>query len=345
MANEWASTRDYQRSALAAGGTPLLLQNGQMRCPACQHENGPNANFCEECGTRLARACSACDTELNLAARTCPECGAPVAEVSRTTELQTRRIADYTPKYLAEKILQSKTALRGEHKQVTVLFCDVVASTPLASALGAESMHVLLSDFFAVALTEVHRFEGTVKQFLGDGFMAIFGAPLAYEDHAGRAGLAALAIRDAVARARSERALPGWSDVQVRMGLNSGQVVVGAIGDDLRMDYTASGETTHIAARLQGIADPGEILCGEATVTAGRNALHVERMTPVTVKGVHHPLAHYRLVSALEHTERVPQRWTVLGVRNRRRSEGRSHCRLKCYGISNVQGRAGCRLR
>lgn len=279
-----------------------------MNCAACLHDNKPEARFCEACGSSLTRSCAECGESLSSQARFCSSCGAAVATRVTADPSHPRAVADYTPKHLADKILRSKSAIQGERKQVTVLFCDMVESTALAGTLGAESMHALLSDFFAVALAEVHRFEGTVNQFLGDGFMAIFGAPLAYEDHAARAGLAALAIQNAIAGARDAGSLPGWPDVKVRMGLNSGQVVVGAIGDDLRMDYTASGDTTHLAARLQSVAAPGEILCGAATVTAARDALVVEALSHITVKGIVESITPHRLIDALEHTGRVAER-------------------------------------
>ena len=155
-----------------------------------------------------------------------------------------------TPKHLAEKILASRRALEGERKRVTVLFCDIVGSTALAERLGEEPMHALINQFFVLTLAEVHRYEGTLSHFLGDGFMALFGAPVAHEDHARRAVLAALAIQ------RSIKALPADTgssqpvELSVRIGLNSGLVVVGNIGDNLRMDYTAIGDTSNIAARL-----------------------------------------------------------------------------------------------
>ena len=147
----------------------------------------------------------------------------------------------YTPPHLAEKILTSRSALEGERKQVTVLFCDITNSTPLAERLGPEAMHTLLNHFFELALAAIHRYEGTINQFLGDGFMALFGAPIAHEDHARRAVLAALDIQ----RALHERRGDDTSSIQVRLGLNTGLVVVGAIGDNLRMDYTAVGDTTN----------------------------------------------------------------------------------------------------
>src|SRR4029450_8224326 len=162
---------------------------------------------------------------------------------------QAREPLSYTPRHLAEKILASRSALEGEWKQVTVLFCDLANSTPIAERIGPEAMHTLLNRFFEVALTEVHRYEGTINQFLGDGFMALFGAPLAREDHARRGALATLVLQ----RALRERAIEkprGGEELDVRMGLNTGLVVVGKIVDTLRMDYTAIGDTTHVASRL-----------------------------------------------------------------------------------------------
>ena len=167
----------------------------------------------------------------------------------------------YTPPHLAEKILTSRSALEGERKQVTVLFCDITNSTPLAECLGPEAMHTLLNHFFELALAAIHRYEGTINQFLGDGFMALFGAPIAHEDHARRAVLAALDIQRALHLRRGD----DTSSIQVRLGLNTGLVVVGAIGDNLRMDYTAVGDTTNLAARLQQAAAPEQIVISETT--------------------------------------------------------------------------------
>src|SRR5262249_25419212 len=169
-----------------------------------------------------------------------------------------REPLSYTPKHLAEKILTSRSALEGERKQVTVLFCDLANSTPIAERIGPEAMHTLLNRFFEVALNEVHRYEGTINQFLGDGFMALFGAPIAHEDHARRAALAAIGLQKVFAEHHAELGGRGGGvELTVRMGINTGWVVVGGIGDQLRRDYTAIGDTTNLAARLQQLAEPG----------------------------------------------------------------------------------------
>ena len=197
----------------------------------------------------------------------------------------------YTPRHLAEQILTTRSAVEGERKQVTVLFCDLVRSTGLAERLGPEGMHALLNRLFEVALSEVHRYEGTVNQFLGDGFMALFGAPLAHEDHARRGVLAALGI---LRRLKEELALA--PAVDVRMGLNTGVVVVGGIGDNLRMDYTAVGDTTIVASRLERLAAPGTILMSEATARLVAGYARVEALGPVPVRGRSGPVTAYKVL-------------------------------------------------
>ena len=248
------------------------------------------------CGAPLARACGGCGADLPAGARFCPACGRQVEGVSAPAASPSADPASYTPRHLAEKILTSRSAVQGERKPVSVLFCDVVGSTGLAERLGADTMHVLLSRLFELALTEVHRYEGTVNQFLGDGFMALFGAPIAHEDHARRAALAALDIRRAV----QERplALPSGDDVRValRMGLHAGFVVVGAIGDNLRMDYTAVGDTSHLAARLQQAAEPGVILVSDTIARQVDGYVRLESRGPMAIRGRSEPMVVHALI-------------------------------------------------
>jgi class 3 adenylate cyclase/tetratricopeptide (TPR) repeat protein len=291
-----------------------------MRCPSCQQENPAGARFCLACGGRLAAACEACGALLPDEARFCPQCGRATAAraggvrgpspaaaaspaVAAVPDLTASPTA-YTPPHLTAKILSSRAALEGERKPVTVLFCDVAGSTGLAERLGPDAMHDLFNRFFAAALAEVHRYEGTVNQFLGDGFMALFGAPVAHEDHARRAVLAALAIR----RAFTDRPLELDTGLPVRltlrMGLNTGIVVVGAIGDNLRMDYTAVGDTTHLAARLQQLAAPGEILLAGATARLVDGHAALEPCGPTAIRGLQAPVVVHRL------TDERPARWS-----------------------------------
>jgi class 3 adenylate cyclase/tetratricopeptide (TPR) repeat protein len=201
----------------------------------------------------------------------------------------------YTPRHLAEKILTSKSALEGERKQVTVLFVDLVESTRLAERLDAEGMHQVMDQVLRLMAEAVHRYEGTVNQFLGDGLMALFGAPLAIEDHAVRAVQAALAIRETVSGLSEQLRAARGVEIRVRIGLNSGPVVVGRIGDDLRMDYTAVGDTTNLAARMQALAEPGTILVTDGTHHLVEGYVDSEGLGPVEVKGRSEPVPVFRV--------------------------------------------------
>jgi class 3 adenylate cyclase/tetratricopeptide (TPR) repeat protein len=207
-------------------------------------------------------------------------------------------VQGYTPPHLAEQVFRSRLAVEGERKQVTVLFCDLVGSTALADRLGPETMHVLLNRFFELALAEVHRYEGTINQFLGDGFMALFGAPVAHEDHARRAVLAALGLQKQIREHQADLGESYGADWTVRMGLNTGWVVVGGIGDHLRMDYTAVGDTTNLAARLQSLAQPGTVLVSETTARLLEGTVEIEALEPAFVKGKAEAVQAYRVLRA-----------------------------------------------
>jgi class 3 adenylate cyclase/tetratricopeptide (TPR) repeat protein len=277
-----------------------------MRCPACQHEAPADAQFCPECGTKLVVTCAQCATENGPGHKFCKHCGAALGPARDAAKFASPQA--YTPKHLADKILTSKTALEGERKQVTVLFCDIANSTGLAERIGPEAMHDLLDRFFELCLSEIHRYEGTVNQFLGDGFMALFGAPLAHEDDARRAALAALGIQRRLRERRSDLVRAGVDDLAVRMGVNTGFVVVGRIGDNLRMDYTAIGDTTNLAARLQQLAEPGAILLSDTTHRMLHGAMRTERLAPMHVKGKAEPVTAYRLLGLAPRRSPVEER-------------------------------------
>ena len=204
----------------------------------------------------------------------------------------------YTPPYLAEKILTSRSALEGERKQVTVLFADLKDSTELIRGLDPEAAQQLLDPALHLMMDAVHRFEGTVNQVLGDGIMALFGAPIAHEDHALRACYAALAMQAAMQpyteAVRRSRGL----ELRMRVGLNSGEVVVRAIGNDLYMDYSAVGETTVLAARMEQMAMPGTIRLTAATLRLVEGLVRVTALGPVPVKGLIEPVEVFELVGA-----------------------------------------------
>jgi len=202
----------------------------------------------------------------------------------------------YTPPYLAEKILTSKSAVEGERKQVTVLFADLKGSMELLADRDPEEARQLLDPVLERMMAAVHRYEGTVNQVMGDGIMALFGAPLAHEDHAVRACYAALAMQEAMRRYSAEVRRTHGVEIQIRVGLDSGEVVVRAIGNDLHMDYSAVGETTHLAARMEQLATPGSIRLTPATLRLVEGLVQVNALGPVPVKGLGEPVEVFELL-------------------------------------------------
>src|SRR5262249_34080073 len=208
-----------------------------MRCPQCGRENAVEMKFCGECGIRLAVLCQECGARNASAQKFCGECG---ARLEPGTSAGQRPSPDtYTPKHLAEKILTSKLALEGERKHVTVLFADLKGSMELLAGRDAREARKLLDSVLALMMEAVHHFEGIVNEARGDGIMALFGAPLAHEDHAVRACYAALRMQEAVKRHADEVRRREGVLVQIRVGINSGEVVVRSMGSDLRMEYSA----------------------------------------------------------------------------------------------------------
>ena len=265
-----------------------------MSCPQCRQDNPPGAKFCSGCGGRLEAVCPACGHANLPGSRFCNECGKPVA----TPPVAAPALASpqsYTPRYLAEKILTSRHALEGERKQVTVLFADMKGSLELLADRDPEEARKLLDPVLERMMDAVHRYEGTVNQVMGDGIMALFGAPLAHEDHAVRACYAALAMQQAIRRYTAEVRRDHGIEVQIRVGLNSGEVVVRAIGSDLRMDYSAVGQTTHLAARMEQLATPGSTRLTGETLRLAEGFVQVVPIGPIPVKGMAGPVEVFEL--------------------------------------------------
>jgi class 3 adenylate cyclase/tetratricopeptide (TPR) repeat protein len=263
-----------------------------MNCTACGHESPPGSKFCLECGRAFAARCAQCGADLPPTAKFCNECGQRTAAQATPPE---REPASYTPKHLADKILQSKSALEGERKQVTVLFADVKGSMELAEQVDPEEWHRILDRFFQILADGVHRFEGTVNQYTGDGIMALFGAPIAHEDHAQRACYAALHLREELRRYANDLRLSRGLSFSVRMGLNSGEVVVGKIGDDLRMDYTAQGHTVGLAARMEQIAAPDRVYLTDHTARLVAGYFALEDLGELRIEGAESPMRVHEL--------------------------------------------------
>jgi class 3 adenylate cyclase/tetratricopeptide (TPR) repeat protein len=235
-----------------------------MDCPQCGFANAAGAKFCNECGQRLERFASP---------------------------------RSYTPKHLADKILTSQSVMTGERKQVTVMFTDVSGFTAISSRLDPEDVHEIMDRCFEILLHAVHRYEGTINQFLGDGVMALFGAPIAHEDHPHRALRAALAIQSDLAPLREEVRRRHGVDFRLRIGLNTGLVVVGAIGRDLRMDYTAVGDTTNLASRILNIAQPGQIALSAPVFRLTEGYFAFEDLGAFEVKGKTEPIHVYAVTA------------------------------------------------
>jgi class 3 adenylate cyclase/tetratricopeptide (TPR) repeat protein len=266
-----------------------------MHCPACRHEVADGQKFCAECGARLTPALPGATTS-------------PAHQPSRSPTALGDLFASpaaYTPKHLAEKILTSRSALEGERKQVTVMFTDVSGFTAMSERLDPEEVHGIMDRAFKVILAAVHRYEGTVNQFLGDGVMALFGAPVAHEDHANRALSAALAITRDLAPLRDEVKRVHGRDFLMRIGINTGPVVVGAIGQDLRMDYTAVGDTTNLASRLLNLAKPGQIVASRYTQHLRDGFFVFEDLGEFEVKGKSHPIRAFAVTGELRGQTRL----------------------------------------
>jgi class 3 adenylate cyclase/tetratricopeptide (TPR) repeat protein len=276
-----------------------------MRCASCRADNRDGIRFCEQCGAALATPCPTCGASLPPEAKFCGACGAPRAQPP--AERFTAPHA-YTPAHLAERILRERSALAGERKQVTVLFADVSGFTSISERLDPEDVHALINRAFELMLAEIHRYEGTVNQFLGDGLMALFGAPIAHEDHARRAAHAALGMQRALGRYRDELAAARGIDFRVRMGLNTGLVVVGAIGDNLRMDYTAVGDTTNTAARMQQLAEPGQIVVAGIAHRLIEPFFTFRHLGTFTVKNRAEPVEAYDLTDTRDDVSRLAAR-------------------------------------
>ena len=304
-----------------------------MQCPQCQQDNPPQAKFCLECGTRLVLTCAQCGTELPAGAKFCLECGQPVG----TRPVMPSRFATpetYTPKHLAEKILTARSDLAGERKQVTVLFADIKGSLELIADRDPEEARHILDPVLEHLMAAVHRYEGTVNQVMGDGIMALFGAPVAHEDHAARACYAALAMQAALRRYGEEVRRTHGLAVQSRVGLNSGDVVVRAISNDLHMDYSAIGQTTHLAARMEQLATPGSILLPATTLRLVEGLVQVKALGPIPVKGLAEPVEVFELIGA----STVRRRLQAAVARGLTRFVGRQ---TELDALSHAQERAG----
>src|SRR6266481_4099354 len=268
-----------------------------MQCARCRHDNPEPARFCTECGAPLALSCASCGAPLSEGVRFCGACGLSV-DAQRAGQARFASPEKYTPQHLAEKILTLRGAIAGERKQVTVLFADLKGSMELLADRDPEETRKLLDPVLEFMMDAVHQYEGTVNQVMGDGIMALFGAPVAHEDHAVRACYAALRMQESLKRYADDTRRSHGVEVQIRVGLNSGEVVVRSVGSDLRMDYTAVGQTTHLAARMEQLAPPGTVRLTAETVRLAEGYVEVRSLGPIPVKGLPDPIELFELTGA-----------------------------------------------
>jgi class 3 adenylate cyclase len=303
-----------------------------MRCPACEHDNPERARFCLECGAAFATRCNACKAELPPNAKFCLECGAAQVKESRppgpSSASAERRAADYTPTHLAERIraeqaaMEARGASNGERKTITAVFADLKGSTALIEGLDPEDARAVIDPALQLMMDAVHRYDGYVAQALGDGIFALFGAPLAHEDHPQRALYAALRMqaemRQYSDRVRLKRGMP----LAMRIGINTGEVVVRSIRkDDLHTDYVPVGHSTNLAARMEQMATPGSILVTEHTHRLTDGYFEFQELGVAEIKGVEESLSVFELLG----TGRLRTRLEVSERRGLSRFVGRHH--------------------
>ncbi|WP_447792094.1 adenylate/guanylate cyclase domain-containing protein [Pseudomonas farris] len=280
-----------------------------MRCANCEFENPSGTSFCEACGARLARSCPRCGHETGLCDKFCSECGAPLTDAPAAPSPRPLPVSEpspapihYTPHYLAERIRAEQAAMEargetaGERKTITALFADMAGSMALIHDLDPEEAQRLIEPVIALMMEAVHYYEGYVAKTLGDGILALFGAPIAHEDHPQRALYAALRMQEAIHRhgdrVRLEKGIP----LQIRVGLHTGEVVVRSIRtDDLHTDYDPVGHTIHIASRMEGIAAPSSILVSESTYKLAEGYFEFKALGATQVKGIPEPLVVYEV--------------------------------------------------
>ena len=268
-----------------------------MKCPQCSFDNKPGKKFCIECGAKLTWKCPECGSQIEGIEKFCGECGHSLEVLKESTPVDFDQPQSYTPKFLADKILTNRSSIEGERKLVTVLFADVANYTAMSEKLDPEQVHQIMDGCFNILMQEIHKYEGTINQFTGDGVMALFGAPVTHEDHARRACYAALSIQKAIGEFEERTKRDFGVDFRIRIGLNSGHVIVGSIGNDLRMDYTAVGDTTNLAARVQQITKPGQVWVSEKTHNIIRDYFHDELVEETPLKGKAQPQRIYHVIS------------------------------------------------
>jgi class 3 adenylate cyclase/tetratricopeptide (TPR) repeat protein len=274
-----------------------------VKCPKCKFENPEAAKFCNECGSKLEIACPQCGEVNPVGSKFCNECGhaltVPVSPALKELSFDEKlaKIQLYLPKDLTQKILAQKDKIEGERKQVTVMFCDMEGFTSLAEKLGSEETYALMDRVYEILIGKVHDYEGTVNELTGDGIIALFGAPVALEDAPQRAIRAALAIHREISKfsekIKSESRI---SSIKVRIGIHTGPVVVGTLGNDLRVEFKAVGDTVNLASRMESLAEPGTTYVTEDTFKLTEGFFRFEALGEKQIKGKEEIVKVYRVI-------------------------------------------------
>jgi class 3 adenylate cyclase len=283
-----------------------MLRVPKMKCPKCQTENPETIEFCGECGAKLERICPHCNFANPAEFRFCGKCGQnlyspELAPKKLSYDEILAKIQRYLPKDLTQKILAQRDKIEGEQKQVTVMYCDMEGFTSLTEKLGLEETYSLMDKVYEILIHKVNDYEGTVNDLTGDGLMALFGSPIALEDAPQKAILSAFAIHREMAKFSNKMTAEGKIlAVKMRIGIHTGPVVVGTLGNDLRVQFTAVGDTVNLASRIEELAEPGTTYVTDDTYKLTRALFHFEALGEKEVKGKKLPVAVYKLVSAIQ---------------------------------------------
>jgi class 3 adenylate cyclase/tetratricopeptide (TPR) repeat protein len=276
-----------------------------MKCLQCKKENPQEVKFCVECGNKLELLCPTCGFSNSPSYKFCGDCGhklvlpsaPPRKELSFNEKLE--KIQKYLPSGITEKILSQRDRIEGEKRQVTVMFCDMKGFTPLSEKLGPETMYAMMDEVYEILIHKVHDYEGTVNEMTGDGVMALFGTPIALEDAPQRAIRSGMAIHREISRynEKVKREKGDIPPIQMRIGIHTGPAVVGTLGNDLRVEFKAVGDTVNLASRIESLAEPGTTYISEDTFKATEGLFRVEALGEKEIKGKEKPLRVYQVIA------------------------------------------------